>query len=228
MTGIRAHVAIILKVTAKEMTGAAQVVRSESDRYATRTLLATAFTLSRLPKLWVSGSAAPVDLSHDRRGVALEELFREDSVFVQRLKQKRRRSPRITRSFERQSPAAAVTGKRGAIEGLLAPSEDRSAAVDNLTSLLACSFPRAELTKFGHQVRHQFPEQYVDLENPITNLHRACVIGSMIIAETMPALQELCNHAAVTCMGKLFRNPKGELEIIREVIADSFPRLYKQ
>jgi hypothetical protein len=227
-TGIRAHVAIILKVAARDMAGAAQVARSESDRYAARTLLATGFTLSRLPKLWVAGSDAPVDINHDRRGVAVEELFRENRVFSSDLNKSVDAALELLAHLDGSSPAAAVAGGWGAIEGLLAPSDDRSAAADNLASLVACSFPRAELTKLAHQVRHQFPGQYADLDSATTNRERARVIGSMIIAETMPTLQGLSDQAAATRMKKLFRNPKGELEIIREVIADSFHRLYRQ
>lgn len=50
----------------------------------------------------------------------------------------------------------------------------------------------------------------------------------MIIADTMSALQGPSDQAAITRMQKLFRNPKVQLDIIREVIADSFHRLYRQ
>lgn len=226
--GIRAPAAIILRVTARDMDGAAQVARSESDRYAARTLLATGFPLSRIPKLWVAGSMAPVALNHDRRGVAVEELFREDRIFSTDSNKSVDAALELLAHLDGSSPAAAVAGGWGAIEGLLAPSDDRSAAADNLAGLVACSFPRAELTKLAHLVREEFPGQYPDLENAASNRERARVIGSMIIAETMPVLRGFSDQAAVTRMKKLFRNPKCELEIIREVISDSFHRLYRQ
>ncbi|WGG52451.1 integrase [Rugamonas sp. DEMB1] len=139
--GVRAPAALVLRVRARDAIGAAQVARSESDRYAARTLLATGHPLNRLPKLWVAGSTAPVDLDHERRGVEVRELYREDRT---------------------------------------------------------------------------------------SNRERSRLIGGMIIDGSMPALPGLSDQAAVTRMRKLFHSPKVELETIREVISDSFHRLYRQ
>lgn len=226
--GIRAPAALILRVRARDMIGAAQVARGESDRYAARTLLATGHPLNRIPKLWVAGSAAPVDLGHDRRGVEVKELYREDRIFSADANKSVDAALELLAHLDGSSPAAAAAGGWGAIEGLLAPPNDRSAAADNLASLVTCSFPRAELTRLAHLVPQHYSGHYPALENAASNRERARIIGDMIITGSMPLLPGLSDQAAVTRMRKLFQNPKSELEIIRDVISDSFHRLYRQ
>lgn len=226
--GVRAPAALVLRVRARDMIGAAQVARSESDRYAARTLLATGHALNRIPKLWVAGSAMPVDLDHDRRGVEVKELYREDRIFSADTNQSVDAALELLAHLDGSSPTAAVAGGWGAIEGLLAPSNDRSTAADNLAGLVTCSFPRAELTRLAHLVQQDYPGNYPALEGAASNRERSRIIGDMIIAGSMPVLQGLSDQAAVTRMRKLFLNPKVELEVIREVISDSFHRLYRQ
>ena len=226
--GVRAPAAIIRRVRARDTIGAAQAARSESDRYAARTLLATGLPLNRLPKLWVSGSAAPFDLGHDRRGVEVRELYREDRIFTDDANKSVDAALELLSHLDSSSPVAAVAGGWGAIEGLLAPSNDRSTAADNLASLVTCSFPRAELTRLAYLVQQNKPGEYRVLEDAGSNRERSRIIGNMILEGTMPALQGLSDQAAVTRMRKLFLKPKVELEIVREVISDSFHRLYRQ
>lgn len=79
--GVRSPAAVILRVRARDALGAVQVARSESDRFASRALIATGKPLKRIPLLWVKGSAAPESMEESRRGVSVKELFREDRVF---------------------------------------------------------------------------------------------------------------------------------------------------
>jgi len=80
----------------------------------------------------------------------------------------------------------------------------------------------------AYLVQQDYPGNYPALEGAASNRERARIIGEMIIAGTMPVLQGLSDQAAVTRMRKLFLNPRVELETIRDVISDSFHRLYRQ
>lgn len=226
--GVRAPAAFVLKVRARDVTGAAQAARSDSDRYAARTLLATGRPLNRIPKLWVVGSTTAVDLDHERRGVEVQELYREDRIFSADANKSVDAALELLAHLDGSSPVAAVAGGWGAIEGLLAPSNDRSAAANNLAGLVTCSFPRSELTRLAHLVRKDYPGVYPDLEAASSNRERSRVIGSMIIGGVMPKLKGLSDQAAITRMHKLFLNPRVELGVIRETVSDSFHRLYRQ
>lgn len=226
--GVRAPGAIIITVKARDSIGAAHLARSESDRYAARALLATGTPLKRVPTLWIAGDSLSVDLNHDRRGVEVRELYREDRIFTTDHNKSVDAALELLAHLDGSSPAAAVAGGWGAIEGLLAPPNDRSSAADNLAALVACSFPRAELTRLAHQVQTLFPGTYPALEAAPTNRERSRIVGQMIMDGTMPGLQWLSDQAAVARMKKLFRDPKNGLATVREVISDSFHRLYRQ
>ncbi|UOD31963.1 integrase [Massilia violaceinigra] len=225
---VRAPVALVITVRARDAAGAAQRARSESDRYAARALLATGLHLNRLPTLWVAGSAAPFDLDHDRRGVEVKELYREDRIFCADANHSVDAALDLLAHLDGSSPVAAVAGGWGAIEGLLAAPADRSTAAGNLASLVTCSFPRAELTRLAHLVRQQCPGRYPELDSAASNRARSRIVGGIIIAGGMPPLPGLSDQAAVTRMRKLFHNPREELATIRAVIADAFHRLYRQ
>jgi hypothetical protein len=226
--GFRAQAAFLLKVRARDVIAAAHLARSESDRYSARAVLATGKPLNRVPKLWVAGSKEPFELIHDRRGVEVKELFREDRIFAADGNKSIEASLELLAHLDGSSPAAAVAGGWGAIEGLLAPSNDRSVAADNLAALVTCSLPRAELTSLAHRVQNQLPGKYPDLEAAESNRQRSQIIAKMIINNEMPELGGPTDQAAVIRMKKLLKKPREELKGIRQSIAEAFHRLYRQ
>jgi hypothetical protein len=225
---LRVVAAHILTVRARDIHGAVQLARSESDRYASRTLLATGQPLQRHPQLWIAGATVPFNLDHDRRGVEVKELYREDRIFSPDANSSLDAALDLLAHLDGSSPGAAVAGGWGAIEGLLAPPGNRSSAADNLAALVTCSFPRAELTRLAHLVQEEQPGAYPALEAAQTNRERSRIVGDMIIQGRMPQMRRWNDQAAVTRMAKLFQNPKTGLSIIREVVSDSFHRLYRQ
>lgn len=226
--GVRSPVAMVQKVQARDAIGAAQSARNESDRYAARALIATGEPLNRVPMLWVKGSAAPVPMQSESRGVDVKELFREDRVFSTDVSQSVDAAPELLAHLEGSSPPAAVAGGWGAIEGLLADPNDRATAADNLATLVTCSFPRAELTTLSYRVQRTNPEHCRDLEGARTNRERSRVLAKMIIDGHMPEMPGVTDQAAVARLKKLLANPGPELQTIRESIGESFHRLYRQ
>lgn len=111
--GVRSPAAMVLKVQARDAIGAAQAARSEADRYAARALIATGEPLNRLPMLWVKGTAAPVPMKGDSRGVGVKELFREDRVFTTEANQSVDAALELLAHLEGSSPPAAVAGGVG-------------------------------------------------------------------------------------------------------------------
>ncbi|WP_067278671.1 hypothetical protein [Mitsuaria sp. 7] len=59
---VRAPVAMVLDVMARDVVGAAKAARDTVDRYAARALIATGKTLNRFPLLWVAGSPTPAPM----------------------------------------------------------------------------------------------------------------------------------------------------------------------
>lgn len=227
-TNIRASVAILLKVQARDHVGAASAARGEADRYAARSLIATGKQLRPLPFLWVKGAPSPAPIKEVSRGVGVKELFREDRVFSTEASQSVDAALELLAHLEGSSPPAAVAGGWGAIEGLLADPSDRSSAADNLATLVTCSFPRAELTALSYRVERQHPEASQDLRGLAGNRERARALGRMIIERRMPVMRGEVDQAAVARLKKLLDNPGPELQTIRDAIGESFHRLYRQ
>lgn len=224
----RASVATVLKVQARDHVGAASVARGDADRYAARMLIARGKPLRLLPHLWVKGAPEPAPMKETSRGVGVKELFREDRVFSNGASQSVDAALELLAHLEGSSPPAAIAGGWGAIEGLLADPSDRSAAADNLATLVTCSFPRAELTALSYRVERQDPEAAKTMERLVGNRNRARAVGQLIIDGRMPNMRSEVDQAAVARLQKLLGNPTRELSTIRDAIGESFHRLYRQ
>ena len=227
-SGVRSPVAMVLQVQARDPIGAAKAAREESDRYAARALIATGKPLHRVPMLWVQGTTAPAQIEEASRGVSVKELFREDRVFAADASQSVDAALELLSHLEGSSPAAAIAGGWAAIEGLLADPNDRATAADNLAALVACSFPRAELTALSYRAQRDHAEQCGDLEGLTVNRQRSRVLAQMILEGRLPEMSAVADQAAVARLRKLLSNPAPELQTIREAIGESFHRLYRQ
>lgn len=226
--GVRAPVAMILKVRARDAVGAARAARSESDRYAARALIATGETLDRVPFLWVKGATTAMPIREDSRGVSVKELYREDRIFSTDTNQSVDAALELLAHLESSSPPAAIAGGWAAIEGLLADPSDRATAADNLATLVACSFPRAELTTLSYRAQRAHPVIGAELERLHANRERSRVLGRLILDDRLPEMPLATDQAAAARLRKLFANPGHQLQTIRDEIGESFHRLYRQ
>ncbi|WP_333983725.1 integrase [Burkholderia gladioli] len=227
-TGVRAAAAMIITVTARDEIGAANAARNESDRYSARALLATGKPLDLLPNVWVRGSTTDFSTKANSRGVAVSELFRSDRIFASDVSQDVDAALELLAHLEDSSPPAAIAGGWGAIEGLLADPSDRASAADNLATLVTCSFPRAELTALSRRAERIFPAECAELAGIEANRERSRALARMILENRMPVMPSVADQAAVARMRKLLLNPQPELQTIKDLIAESFHRLYRQ
>lgn len=230
VAGVRASCAMLITVQARDPVGAAQAARNESDRYAARALIATGKPLNRVSDLWIKGSSAPTPMSEVSRGVGVKELFREDRIFSAAgpNDQSVDAALELLAHLDGSSPAVAVAGGWGAIEGLLADPNDRATAADNLAALVTCSFARSELTSLAHHLVRLHAQECPDLVGDLSNRDRSKNLARMILENRMPVMRAMADKAAVERLKKLLANPARELQIIRDSIGDSFHRLYRQ
>lgn len=226
---VRAPVALVLTVEARDYGGAAQSAREMSDRFAARARIALGAPLERLPWLWVAGDAARVRHASASRGVRVKELDREGRIFSS--------SPagdgvdaaiELLAHLDESSPPAAIAGGWGAIEGLLADPGDRATAADNLAALVACSFPRAELTPLSYVAAKQDAGIAAQMAGQTSNRDRARSMATLILNGQAPALTSPADQAAVARVSKLLNDPSRELATVKETIAEAFHRLYRQ
>lgn len=227
-TDIRAPVAILLNVEARDAAGAAQAAREELDRYAARTLIATGEPLMSLPWLWVKGEKAPVPQSSASRGVRVTELYRENLIFSPATSKSIDAAFEMLAHLDESSPPAAIAGGWGAIEGLLADPGDRAMAAENLAALVTCSFPRAELTALSFRAEKEHASIAEYLKPCGSNRERSRVLAQLILDNKLPSMHATAERAAVLRVKKVLNNPSPELLTVKEAIAEAFHRLYRQ
>lgn len=227
-SGVRAQVATLLTVHARDYLGAAKAAWDEHERHAARALLSTGKPLSVVPTLWVKGARQPSLKKEAFRGVSVKELFRGDRIFSNDANQSVDAALELLAHLEGGSAPAAIAGGWAAIEGLLADPSDRASAADNLATLVACSLPRAELTALAHRAIKDHPIDCAQLIQIQNNRERSRQLAQMIIDDSLPLMAGLSDQAAVKRLKNLLINPHRELGIVKDSIADSFHRLYRQ
>jgi hypothetical protein len=146
VAGVRQRGGLLFSVEARDGQAAADTTAEIIDNLAARASISTNDAFQYSPRAWVAGEKVPRDLRQRRRGVHVRALYREDAIY-------RRHSPstvdaafELLAPLETSSPTVAIAGGWAAIEALLSEPNDRGAAADRLAGLVACSFPRAELT----------------------------------------------------------------------------------
>ena len=229
ITNVRAQAAVVLTVDARDPGAAAQQARELSDRFAARTRIATGEPLDRVALLWVQGDEMPAPLVGESRGVRVKELDREGRIFsAVPTSDSVEAALELLAHLDESSPSAAIAGGWGAIEGLLADPGDRATAADNLAALVACSFPRQELTSLSFKAASEFEHIAALLGSKPTNRERSLTIAQLIQDGKMPALKATADRAAVERLRKLLGDPSAELQTVKDSIADAFHRLYRQ
>lgn len=139
------------------------------------------------------------------------------------------------------SPAAALTGMWAALESLLANADDsvkgnegKVAAAGRAGSLVACSWPRAELTALSYQVDKRNPagrQLTAELDRCGSNRERAVVMAVAIANEGGVPLKRTwrlgSDVAAVNRMKELFAEPKKQLQRKQGSAESAIRRLYR-
>ncbi|MFT3804786.1 MAG: integrase [Burkholderiaceae bacterium] len=228
-SNLRISAATVLTVTALDPRGAAEAAASESDRLAARTIVATGQRLERLKTVWVRGHPEPFPLFGDARGVRVKALAREDLIYEPTQYKNIDAAIELMAHLEGSSPAAAIAGGWAAIEGLLAEPDARATAADNLAALVACSWPRAELTTLSYTVQKHVAQYAVEFDQLRVNRERCMRLAELIHDGQIRGLDRRpADTAAILRVSKVLNNPRSGLQDIKETVAEAFHRLYRQ
>ena len=180
-----------MTLTACDEGAAVEEAANRIDGFIARiTLGGGGEALEALPYVWVGTGGAYRRLRlRRRRGLEIPVLLRRSEPITHPV------APRIDSSLELLGPvddgppASAVSGGWAAVETLLVAPGDRGKvqAADRLASLIACSFPRAELTQLAHQFletdAHSDPELAETLKSAETNTWAAGKLAEKLFAE---------------------------------------------
>ncbi len=224
---IRLNCGLVLKICARDPVAAAHLATSRLDHLVARVAVANGRILEPGPAVWIKGEAEAFTLKERIRGVRLEALYREDQIFVQP-ESGIDAAIELLAHLERSSPSAAIAGGWAAIEALLAEPENKSEAAQNIAWLVACSFPRAELTTLSYKVDSADSNIERALSSCRSNRDRAVVLAKAIFAGAKLGFKSPADQAALRRMGRLLKSNAAGLTEIQGHVAEAFLRLYRQ
>ena len=250
-SGIRQDGGFLFHVEALDPDAAVARVAELLDQLAARMEVGTKRGLALLGRVWIEGVAQAFRLDRARRGVWVEALERENQLYNVRSTgsipaaavTERENEPSDGRSTGRihaaiellahlqsSSPGAAVAGGWAAIEALLSePGSDRARAADRLAMLVACSYPRAELTGLSYAISRGDGELAERLKEIGDNRRRCDKVASALSSGAV-GHDGLCgsDRAAVFRTRKMLSEPRQTLTLVEEHATNAFRRLYRQ
>ena len=186
-----------------------------------------------LSKAFVSGSNKEFLLGRPRRQVNIRSLKRQNALFsvnAPALAGRLRSAIDLVAPLETGAPGAAVAGGWAALEAALArPDTPNSEAARDLAVLVACSFPRAELTPLTHAYTNQLDDALSrQLRSARSNLERCELLGAAIRDNEALEFGNPSDRAAVERIRGIIAEPQAVLNRVVGYVEEALLRLYRQ
>lgn len=231
---VRHNGGFVIGVTAQDPFGAVEQAREFFDRWAARVALGNSGKLVATGHAWVAGVEGQVALAPERRQIHVGALAREhllyatldDSEIAIRLDD----ALQLAQPLTDGPRAAAIGGGWAALESLLtAPGEGRAVAASRLAAIVACSFPRAELTMLSY-LHQQYGSDALaqTLSKETENLRRAHLMADAIRAGQSVVGRGARDDAAYDRMVQVLQHPRETLRRVRRHLEGALDRLYRQ
>lgn len=221
---------LLLTLRAFDAQDAARRASAVLESFMARVAVGTRSSAVFLPDIVVAGAGA-VSLSAGRR-VEVRALERESRVLdVSGEANIIDAALELLSSLESGASAPAVSGGWSAIEILLGGpgDEDKVSAADRLGTLVACSWPRAELTDLAWSwIKQSNYGLANELQGYATNRERAAAMAKAIQAGMTPPFVRASDMAAASRMAEAHASPRRLLADVKNHVAESVRRLYRQ
>jgi len=230
--------AFLYKIKAKDAVAAARIAGSLVLRLQARSSFARGGRgrLRPVGQVWVGGYGEPLPVQPPARGADVLSLKRERTMYSVTGSDRLDDALELAAPLNEGPPAPAVSGAWSAIESLLYhpgdradPDNGRAVAADRMAALVACSWPRAELTALSYRHKPVEPDDVArELAGKKTNAERCEVVARLVGNGAALALQSPSDVAAYQRMAKVLANPHKELNDVRTVFSGVMRRLYRQ
>ncbi|MFD3775132.1 integrase [Streptomyces sp. NPDC058612] len=238
--GFRTGGGFVYQLQALDPLGAADQARQLLDRMTARSefLRGRRGGVLPLPFIWVAGHDTPVPLEPPARGVDVLSLVYEGHLYKVDSRERIDDALELAAVSNRGALAPAVAGGWAAVESLLVHPDDprgdgersgKAVAADRMAAIIACSWPRAELTTLAH--RHQ-PPQPDALSEAVAactaNRERARLVADALRAGGPEALAlKYTDTAAAQRMAALVQDPGKQLAEVNHAFRIAMRRLYR-
>ena len=207
------------------------------DQLSARVAVGARRGLAVLGRVWIRGNAKPRETAHAKRGVWIEALDRENQLYDAHATQLYdahaargiHAAIELLSHLQSSSPGAAVAGGWAAIEALLSESEDHAEAADRLAMLVACSYPRAELTALSYDIR-RLDTGLKERLHGIDENRKRCEIVADALQKREIDLNVLSDSDRATAVRilRVIDEPRQVLVDVQKYAANAFHRLYRQ
>jgi hypothetical protein len=230
--GLRQGGGMLLRVDARDTWAAIDEVLEKIERLVARVAVGTRSQLQVHPQAWVRGERKTFNLRRSRRGVEIHALDRENSLYTQTVMDSIDAALELIEPLDNGSPGPAVAGGWAAVEALLlGPGDtgDRGVAGDRLASLVACSFPRAELTTLAYAHQKASTDSLANqISAASTNRDRAALVADALSKNIALQLKSDSDRLAEQRLKDLLQQPRMVLLDIEEHAKRALRRLYRQ
>lgn len=233
----RQNGAFAYQVRGKDVAAAVRTAAAKIDRIQARRSYARGSRrlLEPLGVAWVAGHT-PLRLDRPGRGAIVLALEREATMYLADANERLDEALELAAQVNGGPASSAVTGAWAAIESLLNHpgdpadrDEGRVVGASRLAAIVACSWPRAELTALSYQHTRADPDMLADrLDACRTNRARSTVVAKALAEGQSLTLHDSSDQAAQQRMIKLLSSPQHELTDVRDMITNTFRRLYRQ
>lgn len=230
--GLRQTGGLLLPVRARDVHAAVEQVSEVIERLSARVNLGTSSRLQPAPTAWVRGYSKSYPLRRIARGVEVRALLRENQLYTASATSNIDAALELLGSLNEGPPGPAVASGWAAIEALLlgpGDSGNRGIAGERLASLIACSFPRAELTALAHaHIESAADPLAAELRGTRTHQERIALLTRSLLAGHKLVLSSESDRLAESRIRALLSSPRASLRDIEEHAVRALRRMYRQ
>lgn len=229
--GVRCQGGTLRIVSARDPFTAVEKVRVWIEQLIARATVGGRSPVVPANVVWVGGQPTPFKLHVRSRGVEVHCLEREREVWPADERGPVDNAIELASLLDSAAAGAAVTSDWAAVESLMIADRegvDRVAAADRLAAIVACSFPRAELTTLGYEHRPDMPDALsIGLGGAESNRDRSELVLRHLTAGRTLALRHHKDRAAESRMKAILRDPFKALSDVHSHAARALRRLYR-
>ncbi|MGI5508837.1 hypothetical protein [Streptomyces sp. CA-106131] len=244
--GFRAGGGFLYQFTALDAFSAAEQARRLLERMTARSqfLRRDRGGVVPLPHIWVAGHPQPIALDPPARGADVLTLTNEGHLYeVAGVRSRIDDALELAAAVNRGPLAPAVAGAWAAVESLLSHPDDprpenersgKAVAADRMAAIIACSWPRAELTALAHRHKPRDADQLAkDIASCTMNQERTRLVAAALRERGAGALDftgaptKWTDQPAAQRMADLVRNPRTVLADVSRAFRIALRRLYR-
>ena len=230
--GLRQNGGLLLEIDARDPDAAVEEAGETIEVFAARIAIGASGELKPVDKAWVKGQSRTFNLKRRRRGAEVHTLQRENQLYRQGPAGLIDAAIESLRPLNMGSLSSAIAGAWTAVEGLLSGSGDADSrattAIGSMAAIIACSFPRAEMTTLSYVLEKSGHPLAPQLATAANNYERAALLGRALKTGQQVSFPSAADTAALGRLQLILQDPATALNDVCSHLDAAFRRLYRQ